>query len=289
MLAVGVIIGLVYSLLFGSYSEGAGPSLVRGVAYGFLCWILVGLTIPALLHHAVDGWSRDAALASIGSLPIYVLLGGGIGLAYAVLGSFGRWLFVDDVTKLRVPSRGPWGLRATGYGALAGLVGGAVFTVVMVLINGLPRVARIVGGHDALVGLIVHLIIAQLIGISYAVLFRRRSYDLGSGIGWGASYAFFWWVLGSVTLFPILTNSPSRFDSIAIASGFPSLVGHLSYGAALGMCYYRLEARINPWWFTRSDVEARRIAVRQDQVFRSAPALWGIITLIVLTILVIAS
>ena len=71
-------------------------------------------------------------------------------------------------------------MRATGYGALAGLAGGVVFTAVIVLVDELPTVARIVGGHDPAVGLLVHLVIAQLIGVSYAVVPPPR---FRSGLG----------------------------------------------------------------------------------------------------------
>ena len=56
----------------------------------------------------------------------------------------------------------------------------------------------------------MHLLIAQLIGVSYAVLFRRRSFDLPPGIGWGVSYGFLWWALGELTLFPVLTGATPR-------------------------------------------------------------------------------
>jgi hypothetical protein len=193
-------------------------------------------------------------------------------------------VFADDVRRLREESGAAWGGRATGYGALAGLVGGLVFTVVMATGGVLPRVARLVGAESAATGLIVHLLIAQVIGVSYALAFRRRSYDAGSAIGWGLSYGFLWWVLGALTLFPLLLGGAPRWDAVALAAMFPSLVGHLAYGAALGLVYYALESRVSPWWLTRGQVEAERVAARREQVLGSAPALWTLTTLIALTI-----
>jgi uncharacterized membrane protein YagU involved in acid resistance len=130
---------------------------------------------------------------------------------------------------------------------------------------------------------VVHLVIAQLIGVSYAVLFRRCSFDLASGLGWGVSYGFVWWVLGGLTLLPLLTTGAPHWSAGGIAVAFPSLVGHLAYGAALGIVYYRLENRTNPWWSTRSEVESERATARRNLTLGSAPALWGLVVVIALT------
>lgn len=289
IIGVGAVAGLGYPALFGVRREGSGPAPVRGTAYGFLCWIVAALTLPSLLRDGRPDWSRDAALAAVDRLPPYLLLGAGIAVVFTGLAGVGRWLFVDDVRTSHVESPGARGLRASGYGALAGLAGGLAFTLVMVLVDALPTVAGIVGARSAATGLVVHLVIAQLIGVSYAVLFRRRSFDLTSAVGWGVSYGFLWWVLGNLTLLPLLTGAAPAWTAPGIAAGFPSLVGHLAYGAALGVGYFLLEDRTNPWWFTRNQLEAERVEMQREATLGSAPALWGFTVLIALTIpLVIA-
>lgn len=286
---VGTIAGVGYPLLFGAEQERSGPAVIRGTAYGFLCWIAAALTVAPMLRTGTLDWSTGTVTAAVAQLPPYILLGAGTALVFGALGGLRGWLFGDDVRAQRVESPGGRGLRATGYGALAGVVGGLVFTAVMVLVNQLPTVAGLVGARSPVVGLIVHLVIAQLIGVSYAVLFRRRSFDLASGIGWGVSYGFLWWVLGDLTLLPVLTGAPPQWSAAGIAAGFPSLVGHLGYGAALGAVYYRLEARTNPWWFRRSTAEAERVAAQHDQTLGSAPALWALIVMLALTVPVLVS
>jgi uncharacterized membrane protein YagU involved in acid resistance len=281
---IGALAGLGYPLLFPAEREGTGPALIRGTLYGFLWWVVAGLTLPRLLRGAALDWSTDAARLAVDRLPAYLLLGAGIALAFSWLGALARGLFVDDVREFHREAPGGRGLQALGYGALAGLAGGLVFTVVMVLVDALPTVARIMGSQGATTGLVVHLVIAQLIGVSYAVLFRRRSFDLASGIGWGVSYGFLWWVLGGLTLFPILIGVVPQWNAAGIAAAFPSLVGHLGYGAALGAVYYRLETRANPWWISRTDAEAQRVAERREQTLGSAPAMWGLTVLIAVTI-----
>ena len=284
LFVVGALAGLGYPVLFGAYPERAGPALIRGTAYGFLCWIVAGVTLPPLLADGVLDWSQAAVASAADRLPAYLLLGAGIAAAFTGFGTFARWLFVDDIRTRQVESPGDRGGRSLRYGALAGVAGGLLFTVVMVAVNELPQVAELIGARTPAVGLVVHLAIAVLIGVSYAVLFRRRSFDLASGIGWGVSYGFLWWVLGNLTLLPVLLGTAPQWSAVAITAGFPSLVGHLAYGAGLGAVYYRLEDRTNPWWFVRSEVETQRVAAQRDQTLGSAPALWSLIVFVAVAI-----
>jgi uncharacterized membrane protein YagU involved in acid resistance len=283
-LLTGLAVGVGYPLLFSARPEPTGPALVRGTVYGFAAWVVVALTLQPLVRDGQLGWSQPAAAAVAGELPGYILLGAGTATVFTWLGLCARGLFLDDVRKIDVEPPGARGPRATAYGVLAGLAGGLLFTVVMVLVGALPRVARMVGAEAPLVGLAVHLVIAAAIGVSYAVLFRRQSFDVLSGVGWGVSYGFLWWVLGDLTLLPELSGGVIRWDPATLAAEFPSLVGHLGYGAALGAVFYRLEAGIDPWWMTRSDIEAARTAARREQVLSAAPAVWVLTVVIALTL-----
>lgn len=283
-LLTGLAVGIGYPLLFSGAPEPTGPALARGTVYGFVAWVVVALTLLPLLRDGRLAWSQADAASTVGHLPAYLLLGAGTAAGFTWLRLVGRALFLDDVRKLDTGPPGARGPRATAYGALAGLVGGLVFTVVMVLVGVLPRVAMIVGGEAPSTGLVVHLVIAVAIGVSYAVLFRRQSFDVLSAVGWGVSYGFLWWVLGDLTLLPALTGGVIGWDGATLAAEFPSLVGHLAYGAALGAVYYRLEAGIDPWWMTRSDIEAARVAGHREQVLSAAPAVWALTALIALTL-----
>jgi uncharacterized membrane protein YagU involved in acid resistance len=154
----------------------------------------------------------------------------------------------------------------------------------MLQIGYLPTVARLAGSTSLGTGLVVHLLISVFIGASYGLLFRRRSYDVGSALGWGVSYGFFWWVLGALTLLPVLLGGSPQWNADAVAATFPSLVGHLAYGAALGLAYFHLEARISPWWLARTQAEADRARLRRQETLTAAPALWSLIVLVALTV-----
>jgi uncharacterized membrane protein YagU involved in acid resistance len=88
------------------------------------------------------------------------------------------------------------------------VVGGALFTVVMVQLGFLGTVARLVGSTSRVTGFLVHLAISVIIGVSYGLLFRRQSVDAGAALGWGVAYGFFWWVLGGLTLLPLWLGGP---------------------------------------------------------------------------------
>ena len=283
LVVISVLAGAGYPALFGTLRERSGPALVRGVVYGFGIWVLE-LTVLPVLHGAAPSWSRDAAVAAVPELPPAVLLGAGIAVVFGWLGGLSRGIFGDDVRAVHREAPGGWGPRALGHGALAGLAGGVLFTAVLAAVGALPRVAQLMGSRTAGAGLALNLLISVVIGLTYAVGFRRCAFDLVSGIGWGACYGFFWWVLGPLTLLPALTGATPRWDPAAIAVNFPALVGHLAYGAALGAVYYFLEGRANPWWITRNQAETERVLARRDQTLGSAPALWGLTVLIALTI-----
>ncbi|MBU3063908.1 hypothetical protein KO481_20545 [Nocardia sp. NEAU-G5] len=278
-LFVGVLAGAGYPLLFGVRGEGTGPGMIRGVAYGFVWWIVAGLTLPSLLSGYGLDWSVRAARHAVPTLPGYLLLGVGIAVVFGWLMGLVRAVSSDALAETGERLRGN---RVTGvlHGILAGLVGGVVFTGVMVAIGFLPRVAALLGSGSAGVGIVVHLIISVIIGIGYAVWFRGRSFDPASGLGWGVSYGFLWWVLGYLTLLPLLLGHAPVWSPDSLAAGFPSLVGHLGYGAALGLVYQRLEQRVSPWYLTRSEVAAERARARYRQILGSAPALWSLVVLI---------
>jgi hypothetical protein len=95
-------------------------------------------------------------------------------------------------------------LRSLGWGAVASLVGGVLFSLVMASTGALSRVAGIVGGTSPAVGFFVHLVISAPIGMSYGVLFQRESPNVGAGVVWGMLYGLVWWFLGPLTFLPIL-------------------------------------------------------------------------------------
>lgn len=278
-LAVALLGATLYAVLHPGSTSTAGGAAVRGAGFGFILWVIGGLTLLPLLRGEGLTWSIMDARANFPALPGTILFGAAMALIYHWLGRLARLFFSDDVGD-RSPDAGSWGLRAVGRGAAAGLVGGLLFTLVMVQIGFLPTVANLVGSDSVLVGLGVHLVIAEIVGVSYGVLFRRQAFDQSAAIGWGVSYGFLWWVLGPLTLGPVILGATPAWTVEAAAAAFPSLIGHLAYGAGLGLTFHAMEARYSPWWITRTEAEAGRMAGRRIEATSAGPALWALLVLV---------
>ena len=284
ILLIGAMAGVFYAAFYPAPTDGAGAAVIRGAAYGFFWWIVGALTLLPLLSGHDLGWSIGPLRAEFPTMPAFILFGSMLALFYQLLHRLVRILLSEDFGDPRSEGPGAQALRALGRGAIAGMVGGGIFTFVMLQIGFLPDVASLVGSNSPSTGLVVHFVIAILIGMSYGLLFRRQSFDLTSALGWGLTYGFVWWILGALTLMPVFLGGIPQWTVAAAALAFPALIGHLGYGAALGVTFYVLEARDRPWWLSRSDSEAQRIALQKEQILSSAPAIWVLVVLIALTL-----
>lgn len=278
-LAVGAVAGACYGALVPHSSSPSTPQLgarlVQGLALGYLAWIVVALTIVPLVQSNELAWTASSARSRFELLSGYLLFGALSALLFSCLAGGARFLFSDEVRRYNRFTAGPQRVQAILRGAGAGIVGGLIFTIVFVQIGGLDRVSELVGAESAVVGFLVHMVIATIIGVSYALLFRRHSFDVRSGIGWGVAYGLLWWILGALTLLPVFLGGDPQWSADAAASAFPSLVGHIAYGMGLGVAFYLLEARYNPWWISHSEAETHITLERRQQVLTSAPALWS--------------
>ena len=226
-------------------------------------------------------WQLTDLRSAFNTLPGYVLLLGALPAVISHLaGRVGHALFNDNLAARPGDSLGTQGLQVLTRGALAGIVGGLVFTVVMLQIGFLPTVSGLVGFGSTFVGAVLHLAISAVLGIGYGVLFIRRSNDPGSALGWGVSYGALWWMGGPLTLLPIVLGDGPMWTIEAAREAYPALVGHLAYGAFLGLTFYRLEARHSPWWIPRNQMDSERAERTVAQLRSSAPALWLVVVLI---------
>jgi uncharacterized membrane protein YagU involved in acid resistance len=279
-LFIGLVAGIIFAWLYPAPIGGAGAGLIRGCVYGFLWWVAGARTIFPLLSGDGLTWSLQTMQAEFVTFPGYLLFGAVTVLVYHWLYRITHILFSDHLGFSDREGVGTAGLRALARGAVAGLIGGLLFTIVMVQIGFLPTVASLVGSTSPLSGFIVHLLIANLIGMSYGLLFHRQSFDLGSALGWGISYGFVWWLLGPLTLLPVFLGGAPQWTLDAARAAFPALIGHIAYGAGLGITFYILEIRFRPWWISRSQAEARRHKKRKEQILTSAPAVWVLVVVI---------
>ena len=119
-------------------------------------------------------------------------------------------------------------------GIIGGLAGGVIFGIMMAAMGMMPMIAMLIGSESVLVGWVIHFLISAFIGATFGVLLGGTSTNVVRGLGWGLAYGALWWVLGPLLIMPALMGMPLlMIDGMTLMS----LVGHLIYGAILGVVY----------------------------------------------------
>jgi hypothetical protein len=136
-------------------------------------------------------------------------------------------------------------IKQSVYG---GLAGGVVFGAMMGMMGMLPMIGQMVGHPSAVTGFLTHMTISAVIGAGFALVFGRLVTGIGSGLRYGLLYGGVWWLLGPLTLMPLFLGMALgiNWSLTAAVSMFPSLTGHLMYGAILGASYVWLQGRTAP-------------------------------------------
>ena len=272
--AVALLIGITFGLLFQRDVRGYGSCMGWGLGFGIFWWFFGPLTLLRLAAGLPLDWSAEQGAAVFGSLVGHILYGLILGVAYATIDKIWVRLFIQsDPLNREIESPGLHVLRSLGWGAVAGLIGGLASLPVMIATGVLPKVAGVDTSFVGFRGLVIHLSVSALIGMTYGMLFRNETTSPGSSIAWGWLFGLIWWYLGPMTLMPLLLTGVCDWSADAASALLPSLLGHLIYGAVTALIFFLFDHR-----YTRSLLLDPRTSPRELRRLRPvgtpAPALW---------------
>ena len=128
-------------------------------------------------------------------------------------------------------------------GVYGGVAGGVAFGGMMGMMGMLTMIGSMVGSSSAWVGFVVHMMISGAIGGTFGAVVDLSG--LRANVGAGLAYGVMWWVLGPLTLMPAFMGMGFgvNWNVAAMSEAMPSLVGHLVFGAILGVTVRWLDGR----------------------------------------------
>ena len=127
-------------------------------------------------------------------------------------------------------------------GGVAGLAGGLLFWWALQAQGMALAVPGLLGFTLSGVGAIPHLLGSILLGAGFGALLRHQPRGHAVLTSTGLLYGLFWWILGPITLGPLLDGRGPTWSLGEASAAFPSLIGHLLYGGVTGLGFYLLVA-----------------------------------------------
>ena len=222
---LGGVFGLAFGLFFAQRTISPGSGLIWGLSFAFLLWLILIAEVPGPDAHSKNMLydARERFPALVGMI---VCLGCPLGIGLGMRGD-----------RRRAPGRlGFSWARALVGGGLAGVVSSLIFSRWMYEGDFFPLVAGLeLGSRGATI--IVHFLVALLIGATFGLLFQSDVFSYGSSMGWGLGYGIFWWFFAQMTILPIIGKTRPDWSVDRGSELFGSLVGHIIYGLILGLAY----------------------------------------------------
>ncbi len=243
-IVLGALFGLAFGLFFARRATSSGAGLIWGLGAAFLLWLVLPAGILPWLAGSGHGMAKLAdAREQFPDLVAYLIcLGMPVGVALGVCGSL----------RGRLKNQPFHWWRAIIVGGFSGVLGGMVFGRWSSAGDFFPLIGGLAEPHSRIATMVLQFGVAIFIGSSFGLLFQRDVRGYGSSMGWGLGFAIFWWFLGPLTLFPLVSRAPLDWSADQGSDLFGSLVGHILYGLILGVAY----ATIDRFWvklFIESD------------------------------------
>jgi len=274
---IATLIGVVFGLLFQRDLYGYGSSMGWGVGFGIFWWFLGPLTVLELIEGRSPDWSVDHASDAFGMLVGHIWYGLIVGIVYATMDRLWVRLMVEsDPINREAEGPGIYTVRSLGWGAIAGLVGGAVVSPIMLAAGVVSNIAGMDTALSTPRGVALRLLGGAAVGMTFGLLFRREGRSLGRGLCWGWVFGLLWWYVGPLTLLPLWRTGEADWRPATAAALLPSLIGHLLYGGVTALTFLLLQRRYAHWFL----LDPRNVAREQRRsrpAGTAAPALWFLV------------
>ena len=127
-------------------------------------------------------------------------------------------------------------------GGVAGLAGGLLFWWALQAQGMALAVPGLLGIMLSGVGVAPHLLGSILLGAAFGAVLRHQPRGHAALLSAGLLYGLLWWIVGPITLGPLLGGQGPTWSLGEASAAFPSLIGHLLYGGVTGLGFYILIA-----------------------------------------------
>jgi uncharacterized membrane protein YagU involved in acid resistance len=132
--------------------------------------------------------------------------------------------------------------RTLWVGAVAGIIGGIPFGILMGMMGMMPMIGMLVRVDSAFVGVLVHAAISAITGAIYGYFAVRFPLTWRNAVLGGLAYGVIWWVLGALVLMPAILGMFQNIFAIGQMQ-WMSLMGHMIFGVVLALSFVWLYRR----------------------------------------------
>ena len=115
---------------------------------------------------------------------------------------------------------------------------GLIFAVAMHERDLTAEVTGIAGLSASAAGLTLHVFLSALAGAAFGLFFRYQADSYATTIISAVVYGLLLWVVGPLTLQPLFEGTSPTWSASEASAAFPSLIGHLGYGALMGLLFH---------------------------------------------------
>jgi len=104
----------------------------------------------------------------------------------------------------------------------------------------LDNIGGMIGMPYPLSGFLFHLFCSAVLGLIFALVFYKLTKDFFSTTVWGVVYGMLWWVIGALTLAPLMMGTTIAWNMDAVFHTRHMLMSHMVFGLVMAVSYYGL-------------------------------------------------